>query len=101
MRLTTSIYTPSIGSNRGYKNDASPSLAYHVLYHSFDENKRRAEINVQHIIEIVKGDIQYIGYSFPVSGVRDHDVGWVAVLGLDLLEHGLDLVGGSNVNLVN
>lgn len=64
-----------------------------MLNHTLDKDERSAEIDVQRVIEFLEGNVPHVGEALAVSGVGDEDVRSLAVLFVDLLEHGFDLVG--------
>jgi hypothetical protein len=72
-----------------------------MFNHTLDKDERSAQINVQRVIEFLQGNVPHIGEALAISSVGDENVRSLTVLFVDLLEHGFDLVGGSDVDLVD
>jgi hypothetical protein len=72
-----------------------------VLHNTLDKDEGSAEVDVQRVIEFLEGNVPHIGEALAVTGVGDENVRSLAVLFVNLLEHGFNLVGGADVDLVD
>lgn len=72
-----------------------------MLHDALDQDKGRANINAHSIVKFLKGNVPDIGESLSVPRVGDQDIRSLTMLGVDLLEHSFDLLGGADIYLVD
>lgn len=99
--LTTAVDPAAIPGNRGHKYDASPALCLHVLDDALHQDERRPQVDVDGVVELLERDVPHLRDAFAVPGVRDQNIGSLAVLAVDLLEHSLDLLRRGHIHLVD
>jgi hypothetical protein len=71
-----------------------------MLHHALDQDKRRAQIDIDRVVKLLERDVPDLRHAFPVPGVRDENVRPLAVLGVDVGEHARNVVGLADVDLV-
>lgn len=69
--------------------------------HTLDQDKRRTNIDIHRMIELLQTDIPNIRYPFTVSRVRYKNVRSLPKVSFYLIEHLLDLLCGGDIDLVN
>ena len=72
-----------------------------MLDHALDQDERRAQIDIDRVIELLQRDIRDLRDALAVAGVGDEDVReLLSVRGSDVGEHPRDLIGDGDVDLV-
>lgn len=72
-----------------------------MLDHALDEDKRRPHIDVDRVIELLQRNVPDLCHTLAIPGVGQEDVRSLSMLLVDLLEHALDLLCGSDIDLVH
>lgn len=72
-----------------------------MLDHALDKDERSTEIDVERVIKLFQGDVPHIWEAFTIASIGDKDIWSLPMLLLNLLEHGLDLLGRTDVDLVD